>query len=287
MSKKKARSKSILRQQKPRKRRSSRRRRAIFTLGFLLLLGVSTAVTYSLYEQTSKFVSKQIAAQNTNDHQPWSIELASDTDKPLPDKYHQQILKIASKHLKTGDKDELLSIAGAVRNSGLFGHVGVKNYARGKIAISYKRRQPVAKVETGYLLSSSGQIYSSRTEHFGADEHIVLSGIWEPESRPKSRRDRSLVLSSKQMNTVTEMEELIELMSKVDLSVRGIHFVAFRGFELTMNHQEIKVAIGMSPFATKLDRLKRILEAKPGESSTISRIELDYQGKAFIKRRKS
>ena len=68
--------------------------------------------------------------------------------------------------------------------------------------------------------------------------------------------------------------------------IKSIEFKRFRGFFVVLQTSETEVALGRSPFSGKLVRLHEILKRLEKTSSTAARIELDYQGKAFIKEKK-
>jgi hypothetical protein len=49
---------------------------------------------------------------------------------------------------------------------------------------------------------------------------------------------------------------------------------------------DTEIVIGLQPFAYKLKKLQNILDGLRRDGIVASRIELDYEGKAFIKERK-
>ena len=61
----------------------------------------------------------------------------------------------------------------------------------------------------------------------------------------------------------------------------------FRGFFVILEAQETRFQVpGRAPFAGKLDKLQGILSKLDAKGEVAQRVELDYQGKAFIKLKK-
>ncbi len=175
--------------------------------------------------------------------------------------------------------DDIARLAGGLAP---LSRVEVIRSSPGKILVSFARREPALRIERGIqkLVDNAGFIYGSccSLPAQEAESRLpLLTGI------PGSQVDGGM--------TAKEEEGLLReaLALNSGLLARGIRastirHQAHRGFFAIMDPEGIEVAMGLAPFDDKLGRLTEVLQRV--DRTKVSRIELDYHGKAFIKERK-
>jgi hypothetical protein len=84
---------------------------------------------------------------------------------------------------------------------------------------------------------------------------------------------------------VRDALDVWRLVEENNIPVKQLNFQKFRGYALTLQ-DDTEIVIGLKPFAYKLKKLNDILTGLARDGIVASRIELDYEGKAFIKERK-
>jgi len=175
--------------------------------------------------------------------------------------------------------DEIAKLAGGLAP---LSRVEVIRSSPGKILVSFERREPALRIDRGSqkLVDNGGFIYGACCTLPAQESEAqlpLLTGI------PSTQGDQAL--------TPREEERLLHeaLSLNRGLSSRGIHasvirYQAHRGFFAVMDPEGIEIALGLAPFDDKLGRLTEVLQRV--DRTKVSRIELDYHGKAFIKERK-
>jgi len=130
---------------------------------------------------------------------------------------------------------------------------------------------------------SDAGLASSKEKKF-----IKVSGIFK--SR-KSRRfvvksDNSLKVRDDEKARIKEVIRLVQLSKQNKIEMTQIVFKQYRGFVSLIQKDNIEVSFGRAPFKARFVRLQNILDNLKHRGILYSKIELDYDGKAFIKEKR-
>ena len=93
----------------------------------------------------------------------------------------------------------------------------------------------------------------------------------------------SLVLEEEEKERLLEAQMILRLAEQNTLDLKEITFVEYRGFKLNFRQDKTEVFLGRKPFEKKFLKLLQIKKQFKNEDGATRRIELDYDGKAFIK----
>ena len=175
--------------------------------------------------------------------------------------------------------DELAKIAGSLAP---LSRVEVVRTSPEKIVIGFERRTPSMRIDRGStlrLIDSGGFIYGSCCQlpaQEAESQLPLLTGLSAAEDGGLSpREERTLIGEALGLNG--------GLIGK-GIRVASLRYQNHRGFFTVMDPEGIEVSMGRAPFEDKLNRLAEVLLRI--DRQKVSRIELDYHGKAFIKERK-
>jgi hypothetical protein len=107
------------------------------------------------------------------------------------------------------------------------------------------------------------------------------------DQRPNPQLDQSqrVITTSDERRHLEDALEIWGLVRSGEVEIKSISFQKFRGYALILA-DDTEIVIGLQPFAYKLKKLQNILDGLRRDGIAASRIELDYEGKAFIKERK-
>jgi hypothetical protein len=154
--------------------------------------------------------------------------------------------------------------------------------------VSLRKRTPVLAIMADRLrfLTKDGVIYGE--VHDNQTPLSMLNGVFSSRASDSFEfgEDGALVTTTAEKVALLEAVELNALANQKNLGVAQIDFQEYRGFILHLTIDSIEVAIGRSPFATRLKRLDSTMNQLKKNGILYSRIELDYDGKAFIKEKK-
>lgn len=174
--------------------------------------------------------------------------------------------------------DELAQIAGSLAP---LSKVEVIRASPDKIVIGFERRAPALRIDRGVirLVDSAGFVYGSCCVLPAQDAEAqlpLLTGVLAT--------DQSGLSNKEEHGLIREALGLNEGLAGKGLKAASLRYQNHRGFFAIMEPGDIEVSIGRAPFDDKLKRLAEVLERV--DRQKVSRIELDYHGKAFIKERK-
>ncbi|MBF0440461.1 MAG: hypothetical protein HQK54_01015 [Oligoflexales bacterium] len=156
---------------------------------------------------------------------------------------------------------------------------------KNKIVVTISLRTPIMLVETDKIryLTKSGAIYGE-AEKPETENLPVLSGIFSQRETPfQFLPDNSLELREDEKTLVSEAIQLLNISRNKGFDLIKIGYIIYRGFSMILEENQTEIIIGRSPFSTSIDRLGHILIKLKEKGSIAARIELDYNGKAFIK----
>jgi hypothetical protein len=138
------------------------------------------------------------------------------------------------------------------------------------------------------FLTEDGIVYGEYSANIdGSDIGPVVSGLFDNRAESFSvNANGTLNVESDELALLKESAELYKAIRASNHRIKSLEYKRFRGFFITLQNSETEVAMGHGPFQAKLERLHEILVRLEKTASTAARIELDYQGKAFIKEKK-
>lgn len=219
----------------------------------------------------------------------WKVDLRLDAEHPLSDRKAEEIVRLAKDVLETGRQDELKELAAAVQHLDAFGQTHVLRVARDRIVVSVRPRVPVmcAEVDRLRLVSEAGEIYGVA----GVDGAPTcpgprLVGVVPSSEKIRITPTQTLHLEPDGQTAVKEAIALVQEGTTRGFTFSLIEFRRYRGFFAHVSGLETEVALGRAPFVEKLDKLRALLDKLAARGEVAARIELDYQGKAFVKLKK-
>lgn len=302
--------KSVLSNQKPRRRRTKSKdggsdqggihpgvKASIVIIGGVLLWVGFTKFSDS-FERTYDRLTSALHMPAKN----WEVLITDDEGTPLGEDLRKDIYRIALKTLHTGGPKDLMNLASGIEAIGSLEQVTVVRPRQQTIVVTASLRKPFLYVQAGSkvrYLTQDGTVYGDASEEWAAvttlpnsqptkQSMILLKGIFDvrPNTSPLHLdHSQRLVLTPEEKNLLLDGIGLYKQASKQALELKALDFQGYRGFALLLS-DGTEVVLGQAPFDYKLEKLLSILGKLKSQGTTASRIELDYDGKAFIKERK-
>jgi hypothetical protein len=222
----------------------------------------------------------------------WKIEVVSDGGVPLPEDVKKEVYKVAGRALKTGASGELKKLSKLVESLGMVDHVRVIRPVADTVILSAQLRRPVLLVNTGaktrYLSLDAtvfGDSADSTGNPSGASPAVIVTGVFDQRQNPTIDDSMRVVTTTEERRHLADALEVWQKSNESMIELRQINFQKFRGYSITLA-DGTEVVLGIKPFDYKLKKLRGILENLKKDGSVAARIELDYEGKAFIKEKK-
>ncbi len=184
--------------------------------------------------------------------------------------------------------DEMARIAGSLAP---LSKVEIIRAAPGKIIVGFERRTPSLRIDRGTdpaavrLVDNAGFIYGSCCVLPAQEPESLLpllTGL--PVAGNQADLAHQAGGNKEEQALIREALGLNDGLTAKNIKTSSIRYQNHRGFFVIMEPGSIEVSIGRAPFDDKVNRLAEVLERV--DRQKVSRIELDYHGKAFIKERK-
>ncbi|MGE0171630.1 MAG: cell division protein FtsQ/DivIB [Oligoflexales bacterium] len=262
---------SVLSKQKPkRKAFKGIARRVAKPLGLAI---VATGFAYFLYSNAISVVAQQpvnwqVAVRNAN------TEASSDTDL---------IAKRASKYLnENGRRDRVFErLASDLQSFFLLRSVNIIRSDYNKVVITVEKRSPVAAIEGKhlYLVDRDSEIFG---EARGDGLKLPMLIGFLPDDKPTWQEDHTMAVNAETKVAIKEAIQLLADSARHSFEVSKIKNISQRGFEIYVNGDLVSAIVGRAPFEKKLTRLTQLLKTENASPNVATRIELDYDDKAFI-----
>ena len=218
----------------------------------------------------------------------WEVVVLSDTKSPKQKEQIQDILKIIDKTITNGNNASLSTLAKKIQNNSFFSQVTiVKNFPR-KISVFLKERTPVmaiASANNKYLLSNKGEVYGSYSPKTNKNLTLLHGVLSLKKNKRNLNKNNSIIIAADEQKIIQESLELHQLTAHKNLQVKKILYKKYRGFTITLKKEDLEVVLGKDFFMKKINRLSDILRKIGKDVHTIQKIELDYEGKAFIQKK--
>lgn len=153
------------------------------------------------------------------------------------------------------------------------------------VYVSLFFREPRFRVSADQirLLSTEGDVYGQPTTPQERSLPLI-SGIFMDNDIPiRLHEDGSVALSNQQKIAIQDVLHLAKLAEENKVIYTEMNYVPFRGVTLLDHQTGVEISLGKPPFEKKISRLEKILLKLKQKGTVAERIELDYDGKAFIK----
>ena len=237
-------------------------------------------------------ISSYVASVPVMSPKEWRIEVVNGLGAPLPDDVRRDVYKIAQKGLKTGSPSELRLLSRQVESAGLLESVRIVRPLVDTVVLTAEIRRPTLLIDVGgrtRFLTADGTVFgdiNDTTVQLNFPKPSVrLTGIFEQRPNPQIDSSNRVITNSDERRHLRDALEIWRLVEENKIQVKQLNFQKFRGFALLLD-DDTEIVIGLKPFAYKLKKLNDILAGLARDGVVASRIELDYEGKAFIKERK-
>ena len=221
----------------------------------------------------------------------WVVTLKVDPAQPLSPDLGQKVREVASKSLGDGSSDALNRAALEVQRLDSFARVSVVRIAHAEAVVEVQARRPIlcVKADATRYVGDQGEVFGF-VERGGEAScpSPVLTGLLDVQGRTYAAKpDLTLETTAEERATLLEAIALKQDTDARKLRLNAFDFQPFRGFLVTLQEPELlELQLGRAPFGPKLEKLSGILDKLREKGEQAARIELDYQGKAFIKIRK-
>ncbi len=277
---------SVLKRQKPkraRKRPLGERLRIYATVAGVCL--ALAGVSYGVYH----LKTQGVFVADRPDQIDWKVSIKTAEDHALSTQAVEDVTATIRKLAGDGSKKSLGRAAEAVQKLDSYAQVSLLKLAPDELAVHVRRRTPVLCVHADQVrfVAEGGVVYGTPDPaKADACPGPVLSGVFDDLRKFTVRNDFTVALEADERVILKEAIDLLRLSREKKLVFAAMGYRRFRGFFVTLADSNAEVAIGRGPFTGKLDKLTGILTKLEGKGLVAERIELDYQGKAFIKSRK-
>ena len=239
-------------------------------------------------------VSKSISKVLVLAPKEWHVHMAGPDGNPLGEELKREILKTASSILKTGSPSELQTLEESLEGIGSLENIQVIRPQYGTVVISAATRQPAMLVQVGgkiRYLTAEATVYGDTSNQSGnpngVQPTVLVSGIFDARPPSSIQLDHSarVITTPEEHQILLNVIALWRISLNQGLALRAVTHQRFRGFDIKLE-DDSEVILGSAPFEYKMDKLVGIFAKLRKQGVTASRIELDYDGKAFIKERK-
>lgn len=306
LSRKSPKQSSALKGQRPKRRTDSSASNSNERLGFsffskqsLILVG-SIALASVAWSSRNSLHSAFISTRNSVGNflvlapNEWIVHMASPDGTPLGDELKKEIIKIASSKLKSGSPSELEQLVESIEGIGSLENIHVIRPQYSTIVVSAATRQPALLIQVGSkirYLTTEATVYGDASSQVGnsggVQPTVIVSGVFDGRSGSTIQQDRSarIITTPDEHQILVNAIALWRVCLNQGLALRAVSYQKFRGFDVRLE-DESEVVLGSAPFEYKVEKLVGIFAKLRKQGVTASRIELDYDGKAFIKERK-
>jgi hypothetical protein len=258
-------------------------------LAALFSLWYAGAKIQGIYQRVTQVLASKLFLEPRN----WDVQITDLEGAPHLDDLRKDIFRVTSSHLDTGSPADLDALSDSVLALGCWEQVSVIRPRYQTIVISAALRKPVLLVQVGShtrFLARDGVVYGDATETTSNSimqvPQVVVTGVFDSHNGPfLFDKAKKLVVTVAEQELLSAALRLSELASKGGLGLKSISYQGYRGLGITLE-DETEVLMGSLPFEYKLEKLASILGKLKAKGTTASRIELDYDGKAFIKEKK-
>lgn len=179
-------------------------------------------------------------------------------------------------------KHELTLLTQKILNTSSFSNITSFKASPDKIYLIAKKPDPVFKTKIGqfHFIASNGSIYG----HADTSDIPVLYGVFsEDNENDQLIKDILTPLLQEKQKIIQTAIQLNDLLNDSNLKISDMSYEQFRGFSVTLKPSGTYVRFGIPPFSGKIKKLHTVLHDMKKQQRYAIRVELDYDGKAFVK----
>jgi hypothetical protein len=222
----------------------------------------------------------------------WTIEVTDLNGQKLSDDLRQQIYRTAQKTLKSGSPQDLHALARAIESLGMLDAVRVIRPVSDTILVQSNLRKPALLVETGSkirFLTTDGTVFADASDPAltagSFVPTVLVSGVFASRTSLALDASMRLPLLDDERRHLLDAIEVWQKTVELGIELQIINYQRFRGFSISLTDGS-EIILGLHPFDYKLKKLRSILDGLKRDGIAAARIELDYEGKAFIKEKR-
>ncbi len=222
----------------------------------------------------------------------WTVVLKEKEAPFLSSKWKKTLRETAEKLLESGSEKELSAIAKKLYALGFLESVQTRLTDRKTLEIFLKTYKPlfVVTADKQRYLSSTGVVFGDARENYfdaSGEDIIQISDLFnERNSSWRLFNESSLILDEKEQVLVNQALNLRVVLRDNNIIAEKIIVDRYRGFSLILRDTNTEVILGSKDFSSRVLRLATVTRNLEKKGVQAERIELDYEGKAFIKERK-
>ena len=145
-------------------------------------------------------------------------------------------------------------------------------------------RRPLLKMKVNQKLryiSNQGKIFGVIKKESTLP---LLTGVLKDDEEYHRDVEDMFILTLEENSAIHEALTLVRLANASDFPVSSMNYEKYRGLSLKIKGINTDVHVGNPPYEQKLKKLTQIIDSLHKKKSHALRIELDYEGKAFIKK---
>jgi hypothetical protein len=287
LSRKKSKKVNILTGQKPRKNHSPKKPSIIsirYSLYALALAGVTAALYVNFKSKIPLDTLRRIRASSPLSYE---IQFASKMQHFLSETEMQSISSKITALLQS--KEATISgICKTIQNDYTAHYVNIFKISNNQLLITIEPRKPVLSIKASKtrLITKEGLIYGEYNPSVHGELTRLTGILGDDDAALEMADDASYITTESQKKLIAEAIELFELTQGKLINLSSIRYIPYRGFAAKTKDDGIEVLLGRSPFNKRIDRLADILINLKKGGGVATRIELDYDNKAFVKETK-
>ena len=186
--------------------------------------------------------------------------------------------------MSNNSKSSPQEIASSIGHFGLYSSIQTYAVKPDELEIAVKKRVFVLKTKLNsqeFLIDNTGNIVKI------VDSSIYplkeVTGLFEHHNKALEFDSLSaLILAKDEKKNVATMVELEQTLTKNQFNFKRLGFLLFRGAVVYLD-DSVEIVFGHGPFEKKMLKLNELLKQSTAAKKRLSRIELDFVGKAFVK----
>ena len=256
----------LLQKQRPRRRRTFLR-----SLRYILPVIVVVTVVTVGFGLVSRFRQFSFFSSQTQDS--WNVEVQSTI---LPSKLRTDIARSAHDQLK-GYLPQFTLVASRLRAEFGLAEVGIQRTGLTSATIRPILRTPAFRIEGKARSYLSNDLVVFESDYVDDDGLPTLSAPVSWSGRGDG--DEPIVAKA----AAEAASKALIALSTQKFTGKKYTWDAARGMGVILADSGIEVLFGMPPYEQKVERLFKVLRDRTPEQGPPRRIELDFEGKAFIK----
>lgn len=265
---------SLARQKVKRRKKKKSWWRAKAPVAFFL-----TGLALSTFYLTSPLKQEAIKTKEAPSHKvkpSWELVIRSNLQDTNKEKIIRELPKIIEEAQTKKD------VAEKIQKYFSFAKTTLLQIAPGKLLVDVTDRIPEFSIlaDKPRLVSIDSEVYGELSPKYRMLPK--LENLLKKRKNYTFSANSALILDEEEKTRLEEARMILHLAEKSSLEVDRLSFVEYRGFKLNFRHERTEVFLGRQPFKKKFTKLMQIQKQLKNDGNA-RRIELDYDGKAFIK----